>query len=138
MSDASLDAMANFLSLGLSNYAVGHAPDDREYAVYEALYNLATKPLPPGDVTTLRSEEGSLLAKWWDYVAFAPPKKTKHSTSSVVWTEAKDLNNFICWVRLCQTHREYVAWKRGRRLCCRARHAWIAPFVARWLRALGR
>ena len=38
MSDASLDAMANFLSLGLGNYAVDVAPDDREYAVYEALY----------------------------------------------------------------------------------------------------
>ena len=49
MSDASLDAMANFLSLGLNNYAVDLAPDDREYAVYEAIRNLATKPLPPGD-----------------------------------------------------------------------------------------
>ena len=45
MSDASLDAMANFLSLGLSNYEVDLTPDDSEYAVYKALYNLATKAL---------------------------------------------------------------------------------------------
>ena len=96
MSDASLDAMANFLSLGLSNYAVNLTADDREYAVYEALYNLATKPLPPGDDTALGSEENSLLAKWWDCVAFAPPKKTKDpSGNPVVWKEAKDLNIFI-------------------------------------------
>ena len=92
VSDASLDAIASFLSLGLSNYAVDLAPDDREYAVYEALYNLATKPLPPGDDTTLGSEEGPLLAKWWGYVAFASPKTTKRSASSVVWKEVKDLN----------------------------------------------
>ena len=73
MSGASLEAMTNFLLLGLRNYAVDLTAADREYAVYEALYNLATEPLPPGDDTTLGSDEGSLLAKWWDYMAFAPP-----------------------------------------------------------------
>ena len=83
MSDASLGAMVNFLSLGLRNYAVDLTADDREYAVYEALYNLATEPLPPGDDTTLGSEESSLLAKWWDYMAFAPPRKPR--TPQVPW-----------------------------------------------------
>ena len=113
MPDASLDAMTNFLSLGLRNYAVDLTADDREYAVYEALYNLATEPLPPVDDTILGSDEGSLLAKWWDYMALAPPRKTKDSASSMVWKEARDVNKFICWVRLCQTHREYVARKRN-------------------------
>ena len=117
MSDASFDAMANFLSLGLSNYAVDLTPDDSEYTVYEALYNLATKPLPPGDDTTLGSEEGSLLAKWWDYVAFAPPKKTKDpSGNPVVWKEAKDLNNFIRCARRCDNQasirHQKGAWQR--------------------------
>ena len=113
MSGPSLEAMTNFLLLGLRNYAVDLTADDREYAVYEALYNLATEPLPPGADTSPGSDEGSLLAKWWDYMAFAPPRETKDSASSMVWKEARDVNNFICWVRLCQTHREYVAWKRN-------------------------
>ena len=75
MSDASLNALTNFLSLGLRNYAGGLAPDDREHAVYEALHNLATKPFPPGDDTTRGSEEGSLLAKLWDYAAFVLQRK---------------------------------------------------------------
>jgi len=112
MSDASLNALTNFLSLGLRNYAGGLAPDDREHAVYEALHNLATKPFPPGDDTTRGSEEGSLLAKLWEYVACASPKKTSSSANSLVYKEAKDLNNFIRWARLCQTHREEVAGKK--------------------------
>ena len=44
MSDASLKALTNFLSLGLDNYAVDIAPDDRVQAVYKAFHNLATKP----------------------------------------------------------------------------------------------
>ena len=102
MSGASLDAMTNFLLLGLRNYAVDLTAADREYAVYEALYNLATELLPLGDDTILGSDEGSLLAKWWDYMAFVPPRKTKDSASSMVWKEARDVNNFICWVRLCR------------------------------------
>ena len=31
----------------------------------------------------------------------------------MVWKEARDVNKFICWVRLCQAHREYVARKRN-------------------------
>ena len=113
MSDASLKALTNFLSLGLDNYAVDLAPDDRVQAVYKALHNLATKPFPPGDDTAPGSEEGSLLAKLWEYVACASPKKTSSSANSLVYKEAKDLNNFICWARLCQTHREEVAGKKG-------------------------
>ena len=48
MSDASLKSLTNFLSLGLNNYAVDLAPDDRAQAVYKSLHNLATNPLPPG------------------------------------------------------------------------------------------
>ena len=105
--------MANFLSLGLSNCAVDLTPTDREYAVYEAIHNLATKPLSPGDDTSLGTEEGSLLAKWWEYVALTPPTKAKDSASSMVWKAAKDLNKFTCWVRLCQTHGEEVAGNTG-------------------------
>ena len=96
MSDASLNALTKFLSLGLRNYAVDLAPDDREHAVYEALHNLATKLFPPGDDTTLGSEEGSLLPKLWDYVAYTSPKKTRSSANSMVYKEAKNPNNFIC------------------------------------------
>ena len=76
MSDATLKALTNFLSLGLDNYAVDLAPDDRAQAFYKALRNLATNPLPPGNDTAPGTEEGSLLAKLWDLVACGPPKKT--------------------------------------------------------------
>ena len=88
MSDASFNALTNFFSLGLRNYAGGLAPDDREHAVYEALHNLATKPFPAGDDTSRGSEEGSLLAKWWEYVACASPEKTNSSANSAVYVEA--------------------------------------------------
>ena len=112
MSDATLKDLTNFLSLGLDNYAVDLAPDDRVQAVYKALHNLATKPLQPGNDTTPGTEEGVPLAKLWDLVACGPPKKTDNSASSIVYKEAKDLNNFIYWARLCQTHREKVARKK--------------------------
>ena len=55
MSDAGLDAMSNFLALGLHHYAVNLALNDREYAIATALYDLATKPKAP--------EDASLFAK---------------------------------------------------------------------------
>ena len=46
--------MENFLSLGLGNYAVNLVPDDRKSAVYLALYNLVSKPLPRPPMVLLR------------------------------------------------------------------------------------
>ena len=112
MSDAGLNAMSDFLALGLQHYAVNLTLNDREDAIATALYDLATKPNAPGDDIALGQGEGDLLAKWWTYVAFSPPKTTKNSTSTVMWKEAKNPNNFISWVRLCQRHREEVAKKR--------------------------
>ena len=79
ISDASLGAMANFLMLGLGYYVRDLSEDDLECAVYESLFDLATQPLPPEDNTTLGNEEGSVLAKWWERVACAPPQKTERS-----------------------------------------------------------
>ena len=109
ISDSSLDAMSNFLALGLSNYAGDLTPKDREYAVALALDEMET----PGDDTILGNDEGSLLAKLWDNVVFGPPQITKHSQNPVCWKEPKDPKEFICWARLCQAHREEVARKRG-------------------------
>ena len=60
MSDAGRNALTKFLSLGIDNYLVDLVPDEREHAVYELF--------PQVDETTRGSEEGSLLAKLWDYV----------------------------------------------------------------------
>ena len=114
ISDASLGGgMAKFLALGLGKYAVHLDEDERECVVYECLFDLAAQPLPPEDKTTLGNDEGSVLAKWWDRVACAPPKKTEGPASSLQWKEAKNLDNFIRWGRLCQTHREDVAGRRA-------------------------
>ena len=120
-SEASIDALAGFLTFGLKNYAEDLAPVVREYNIGKALYDLGTKDLPPGDEFTLGSEETARLVKWWKNVAFAPPRKTEGSASSIVWKEGKDLNDFICWVRLCQQTSRGGRGEEGRRLCCRAR-----------------
>ena len=112
MSDASLDAMSNFLALGLRHYAVDLPLNDREYAIATALYDLAAQPKAPGDDIPLCQGDADPLAQWWACLAFAPPKTTANSTSTVMWKEAKNPNNFISWARLCQRHREEVAKKR--------------------------
>ena len=113
MSDDGLNALSNFLALGLRHYAVHLTHNDREDAIAATRYDLATKPNAPGDDISLGQGEGDLLAKWWANVAFSPPKTTKNSASTVMWKEPKNPNNFISWVRLCQRHREEVAKKRS-------------------------
>ena len=77
MSDAGLDAMSNFLALGLHHYAVNLALNDREYAIATALYDLATKPKAPGDDISLGQGEGDLLAKWWGLRGFLSSKNNQ-------------------------------------------------------------
>ena len=96
MSESSIDAMSNFLTLALDNYAKNFTSSDRDYAVALALYDVATK-----HHITLGIDEGSLLAKLWEYVAFSPPKKTTGSNTSVCSKEPKDPTQFIAWARLC-------------------------------------
>ena len=110
MSDAGLDAISNFFSLGLQHYAVNLTLEDREYHSATAFVALATKP---GDGISIGQGTGDLLAKWWGFVAFESPKRTDNSKSPVMWKESKNLDNFISWVRLCQRHREEVAKKRS-------------------------
>ena len=111
MSDAGLDALINFLSLGLQHYALNLTLEDREYAIAAALVALGYSPWK--DDISLGQGEGNLLAKWWGFVALASPNRTHNSTSPVVWQEIKNLDNCISWVRLCQRHREEVAKKRS-------------------------
>ena len=104
--DNNLNAFDSFLTFGRTSFAEDLAPHECKWAVRKALYDV-TKPF----FTT--SEENTLLVKMWDRVAFTPPRKTKSSVSSIVWKEGKDLKHFMYWLRLCQTHREQVAGKRG-------------------------
>ena len=99
--DRLLNAMYNFLSLGLSDYAEDLTPTDHEYAITLALHEAATNPKPHGDHNSLSLEKGTHLAKLWDCVGFTPGKETK------------DTDIFILWARICQAHREQVAGRRG-------------------------
>ena len=108
----SIDALDCFLTLGLKHYAANLASGLREYEVSKAQLILMTQNLPAGEEFTFGFEASTRLVKWWEHVAFVPPQKCEGSASSIVWKECKDLNVFIYWARLCQTHREMVAGKR--------------------------
>ncbi len=63
-----LNAMSNFLTLGLSQFAEGFTADDCQYAVSWALFDGSTKAKRQGGLFQLGIEEGSLVAKWWDII----------------------------------------------------------------------
>ncbi len=90
-----LNAMSNFLTLGLSQFAEDFTAEDREYAVSVALFDAYIE-----DHIQLSIDEGSLIAKWWDLVTLTPEKN------------AKDPILVISWARRCQEHREQVARQR--------------------------
>ena len=96
-----ISALSNFLRLGLTNYAEHITTINHEHAITLALYDLATNP-------DLGIDEGTLLAKLWDYVAFSPPKKTTDSNSRHCWQQVNDPKLFLGWARLCQAHRDEV------------------------------
>ena len=79
MSDAGLDAISNFFSLGLQHYAVNLTLEDRECAIATALSALATKPtqpgLPHGGPTTLQQSVPPAAAQHWE--GFDPGKLQK-------------------------------------------------------------
>ena len=106
MSDAALEALAGFLSLGLKHFWACSTEPDREWAVTAALVDHATTP---GKTYSLGADAGDALAKLWACVAFEAPKTTQRSKSPVVWKQAKGQANFIYWARLCQRHRELIA-----------------------------
>ena len=92
-----LNAMSEFLTLCLNHFAKDLTANEREYAVYLAIYNASTQPKSPGDQITLGDDEGTLYANLWDCISL-----TKNKI-------AKDTSNFIKWANLCQAHREEVA-----------------------------
>ena len=106
ISDATLEALAGFLRLGLKHFWAWSTEPDRELAIDAALVDLATTP---GETYSLGADAGDALAKLWACVAFEAPKTTKHSTSPVVGKQAKDQKNFIYWAHICQRHRERIA-----------------------------
>ena len=106
ISDATLEALAGFLRLGLKHFSACSTEPDRELAIDAALVDLATTP---GETYSLGADAGDALAKLWACVAFEAPKTTKHSTSPVVGKQAKDQKNFIYWAHICQRHRERIA-----------------------------
>ena len=106
ISDATLEALAGFLRLGLKHFWACSTESDRELAIAAALVDLETTP---GETYALGADADDALAKLWACVAFEAPKTTKHSTSPVVWKQAKDKENFIYWAHLCQRHRERIA-----------------------------
>ncbi|MEC8877994.1 MAG: hypothetical protein VX554_02305, partial [Candidatus Thermoplasmatota archaeon] len=93
-----MEALAGFLELGLKHFWACSTERDRELAIDAASVDLATW-----------RDAGDAFAKLWACVAFEAPKTTKHSTSPVVWKQAKDQNNFIYWAHICQRHRERIA-----------------------------
>ena len=82
LSDAGLDALSNFLSLGLQHYAVNLTLGDREYAIATALVASATKP---GDGISIGQGAGDLVAQWWGFVAFETPKTTDKSNNFILY-----------------------------------------------------
>ncbi len=64
-----LNAMSNFLTLGLSQFAEDFTAEDREHAVSVALFDAYSE-----DHIQFSIDEGSLIAKWWDLVTLTPEK----------------------------------------------------------------
>ena len=98
ISGVAREALAGFLELGLKHFWACSTERDRELAIDAASVDLATW-----------RDAGDAFAKLWACVAFEAPKTTKHSTSPVVWKQAKDQKNFIYWAHICQRHRERIA-----------------------------
>jgi len=106
MSDAALEALEGFLSLGLKHFWACSTEPDREWAVTATLVDHATTS---GETYSLGADAGDALAKLWACVEFDAPKTTQRSKPPVAWKQAKDQENFIYWARLCQRHRELIA-----------------------------
>ena len=133
ISDATLEALAGFLRLGLKHFWAWSTEPARELAIDAALVDLATTP---GKTYSLGADAGDALAKLWACVAFEAPKTTKHSTSPLVGKQAKDQKKLhILGPHLPKAPRAY---RRGRLCClwCRARRARVGPVVAGRGRAL--
>ena len=61
MSDAGLDALVNFLALGLKYFWACSTSQDREWAIDAALVDLALV----GKTYSLAEDAGAVLVKWW-------------------------------------------------------------------------